>query len=680
MKVFIPMSTALLSPSTLPYGLPDFAAITVSDLLPAFQAGMQEQAAEIRAITENQDPATFENTVAAIERSGQVLARTGAVFFNAVMSHATPEIQELEQEISPLLSAHQDSIYQDSALFERVSSVPEQGLDSESSRLLAEYRRRFVRAGAALDDAGKARMRELNTRLSELGTTFSQRLLADTNDSSLELGDEAELEGLAPEDIAAAAAAAQAAGSSAKYLLSLVLPTPQPALAKLKNREVRRRLFEASVNRGYRENSNNTLGIAAEIAALRAERAALLGYENHAAYAVEDQTAPTTAAVEEMLSRLVPPAVRNAQAEADKLRAAAARDGIDDFQPWDWAYYSEQIRREEYAVDLESLRPWFELERVLHDGVFYAANQLYGITFTERKDLTGYHPDVRVWEVKDEDGTGLGLFLGDYFTRDTKSGGAWMNELVSQSRLLGHQPVVVNNLNISKPADGEPALLTFDEVVTAFHEFGHALHGLFSNVGFPRFAGTAVPRDFVEYPSQVNEMWMLTDEVAANFARHYQTGEPLPAGLLQKIRDASLWGEGFRTTEYLGATLLDWAWHVLPTGQEPVSDPEAFEHKALLDAGIDPALVPPRYRTGYFKHIFPGGYSAGYYSYVWSEVLDADTVQWFTENGGLVRANGDAFRSKLLSKGYSEDPLQSFRNLRGRDADIAPLLARRGLS
>lgn len=641
---------------------------------------MEEHLAEIRAITSNPEPAGFENTIAALERSGQVLARTVAVFSNAVMSHATDEIQALEQEISPRLSAHQDSIYQDPALFERVNAVSGEGLDEESARLLAEYRRRFVRAGAALDDAGKARMRELNTRLSELGTTFSQRLLADTNDSALELNDEVELDGLSPDDVAAAAAAAQAAGSGAKYLLTLILPTPQPALAKLKNRDVRRRLFEASVHRGFRDNENSTLAVAAEIAALRAERAALLGYENHAAYAVEDQTAPTTGAVEGMLAKLVPPAVRNAGAEAGKLRAAAARDGIYDFQPWDWAYYSEQVRRDEYAVDLEALRPWFELERVLHDGVFYAANRLYGITFTERNDLTGYHPDVRVWEVRDEDGNGLGLFLGDYFTRDTKSGGAWMNELVSQSRLLDHQPVVVNNLNISKPAEGEPALLTFDEVVTAFHEFGHALHGLFSKVRYPLFSGTAVPRDFVEYPSQVNEMWMLDDEVAANFARHYQTGEPLPAGTLEKIRNASLWGEGFRTAEYLGATLLDWAWHMLPPGQDPVADPEAFEHKALIEAGIDPALVPPRYRTGYFKHIYAGGYSAGYYSYIWSEVLDADTVQWFTENGGLKRENGEAFRSKLLSKGYSEDPLQSFRNLRGRDADLTPLLERRGLS
>lgn len=674
------MSNALLSPSTLPYGLPDFTAITTADLLPAFTSGMEEQQEEIRAITSNPEPAGFDNTIAALERSGQTLARAVSVFSNAVMSHATDEVQSLEQQVSPLLSAHQDTIYQDSALFERVNAVPADGLDEESARLLAEYRRLFIRAGAALDDAGKTRMRELNTRLSELGTTYSQRLLADTNDSALVLDDAAELDGLSPDDVAAAAAAAEAAGATGKYLLTLVLPTPQPALAKLKNRDVRRRFFEASVHRGFRGNANSTLEIAAEIAALRAERATLLGYESHAAYAVEDQTAPTTAAVEDMLSQLVPPAVRNAGAEADKLRAAAARDGIEDFQPWDWAYYSEQVRREEYAVDLEALRPWFELERVLHDGVFFAANRLYGITFTERPDLTGYHPDVRVWEVRNEDGTGLGLFLGDYFTRDTKSGGAWMNELVSQSRLLGHQPVVVNNLNISKPAAGEAALLTFDEVVTAFHEFGHALHGLFSDVGYPRFAGTAVPRDFVEYPSQVNEMWMLNDEVAANFARHYQTGEPLPSGLLEKIRAASLWGEGFRTAEYLGATLLDWAWHVLSPGQEPVPDPEAFEHKALVQAGIDPALVPPRYRTGYFKHIFPGGYSAGYYSYIWSEVLDADTVQWFTENGGLTRANGDAFRSKLLSKGFSRDPLQSFRDLRGRDALLAPLLERRGLS
>ncbi|MFZ3452358.1 M3 family metallopeptidase [Arthrobacter sp. 7Tela_A1] len=673
------MSNALLSPSALPYELPDFTAISAEDFLPAFEAGMKEQRSEIDAITARAEPAGFENTIAALERSGQLLARTSAVFFNAVMSHATGEVQEVQKQVGPLLSAHEDAIYQDSALFERVSSVPADGLDDESARLLAEYRRRFLRAGAALDDAGKARMRELNTRLAELGTAFSQKLLADTNESALAVDDESELEGLSPDDLAAAAAAAGEAGSASKYLLTLILATPQPALARLKNRRTRQRLFEASVNRGFRDNDGNTLGIAAEMAALRAERAALLGYGSHAEYAVGDQTAPSIGAVHDMLSKLVPPAVRNAGAEAEKLQAAAARDGIQELQPWDWAYYSEQVRREEFAVDLDALRPWFELDRVLNDGVFFAANQLYGITFTERPDLTGYHPDVRIWEVRDQDGSGLGLFLGDYFTRETKSGGAWMNELVSQSRLLGRKPVVVNNLNISRPSEGEPALLTFDEVVTAFHEFGHALHGLFSDVEFPLFSGTAVPRDFVEYPSQVNEMWMLWPEVAANFARHYQTGEPLPQETLDRIHASSLWGEGFRTTEYLGATLLDLAWHELSAG-ETVTDPQAFEEKALADSGVSLPLVPPRYRTGYFKHIFAGGYSAAYYSYIWSEVLDADTVEWFRENGGLTRANGDAFRTKLLSKGYSADPLESFRNLRGRDPEIGPLLARRGLS
>jgi len=678
-KVLLTMSNALLSASTLPYELPDFAAFSDDDYLPAFEAGMQEHLDEIRTITANPEPAGFPNTISALERSGQALARVSTVFFNLVTSHATDAVQAIEAQIGPRLAAHQDGIFQDQLLFERISAVPETGLDEEARRLLAEYRRRFLLAGAGLDDAGKARMRELNTRLSELGTAFSQKLLADTNDSALVVDEEAELAGLSPDDIAAAAAAARDAGAESKYLLSLVLPTPQPALTRLTNRKTRQRLFEASVDRGFRENSHNTLGTAAEMAALRAERAALLGYGSHAEYAVEDQTAPSIGAVREMLARLVPAAVRNAEVEAGKLRDAAAKDGIKDLQPWDWAYYSEQVRREEYAVDLEALRPWFELERVLNDGVFYAANRLYGISFTERPDLAGYHPDVRVWEVKNEDGSALGLFLGDYFSRGTKSGGAWMNELVSQSRLLGKAPVVVNNLNISKPAAGEPALLTFDEVVTAFHEFGHALHGLFSDVEFPLFSGTAVPRDFVEYPSQVNEMWMLWPEVADNFARHHETGEPLPDGILDRIRAATLWGEGFRTAEYLGATLLDLAWHELPPG-EPVEDPAAFEEQALQRAGIDPALVPPRYRTGYFKHIFAGGYSAGYYSYIWSEVLDADTVEWFTENGGLTRSNGEAFRYLLLSRGFAADPLTSFRNLRGRDAEIAPLLARRGLA
>jgi peptidyl-dipeptidase Dcp len=410
------------------------------------------------------------------------------------------------------------------------------------------------------------------------------------------------------------------------------------------------------------------------MATLRAERAALLGYPNHAAYSVADQTAKTTDAVEEMLGKLVGPAVANARREAEALSEQAGFP----IEPWDWSFYAERVRKARYDFDGADLRPYFELDRVLRDGVFHAAGELYGITFSERDDLAGYHPDVRVFEVFDTDGSPLGLFLFDPYARPTKRGGAWMNNLVDQSHLFDERPVVMNNLNITKPAEG-PTLLTFDEVNTAFHEFGHALHGLFSHVTYPRFSGTSVPRDFVEYPSQVNEMWIMWPEVLENYARHHATGEPLPKEVVAKLNESRLWGEGFATTEYLGAALLDLAWHVLESSDVP-EDALAFEDKALAAAGIAHALIPPRYRTGYFQHVFAGaGYAAGYYSYIWSEVLDAETVDWFTENGGLTRSNGERFRQELLSRGNSRDPLESFRVLRGRDAKLEPLLKRRGL-
>jgi peptidyl-dipeptidase Dcp len=409
--------------------------------------------------------------------------------------------------------------------------------------------------------------------------------------------------------------------------------------------------------------------------ALRAEKARLLGFANYAELTVDRQTAPDFEAVQTMMNRLAPAAVRNADAEAAALAEVAGHP----LEAWDWAYYSAKVRRERYSVDEQALRPYFELDRVLRDGVFFAATALYGVTFHERPDLQGYHPDVRVWEVRNEDGSELGLFLGDYYSRESKRGGAWMNSLVDQSALLGAKPVVINNLNISKPPAGEPTLLTLDELRTAFHEFGHALHGLFSNVTFPRFSGTAVPRDFVEYPSQVNEMWIMWPEVLANYARHHVTGEPLAQDIVDKLNESQLWGEGFGTTEYLGAALLDLAWHVLDESGVP-ADVLAFEAKALAAAGVAHSLIPPRYRTGYFQHIFAGdGYAASYYSYIWSEVLDADTVEWFKENGGLSRANGDFFRNELLSRGNSREPLDSFRAFRGRDARLEPLLKRRGL-
>lgn len=669
------MSNPFLSPSTLPYQLPPFAQIREEDYLPAFEAGMQEHLSEIDAIVSNPEPATFDNTIVELELAGETLRRVSLVFYNNSSAHSTDGIQAVEKEIAPRLAAHGDNIYLNTALFARVNAVDASDMDPESARLADEYRQRFVRAGAQLDDDAQHRLRELNGKLSELGTEFSQRLLRETNDSALLIDDPAELDGLTADDVASAADAAKAAGHPGKYLLTLILPTSQPALESLTNRETRRRLHEASINRGFRDNSNNTVGVAATMAALRAERAALLGFANHAELATDDQTAPSLDAIHDMLGRLAGPAVRNARAEAEQLESVAGHP----IEAWDWSYYSEKVRSERYDVDLSALRPYFELDRVLKDGVFFAANKLYGLSFHERDDLQGYHPDVRVWEVREEDGTELGLFLGDYYTRETKNGGAWMNSFVEQSRLAGTRAVVVNNLNVTRPPAGEPTLLTFDEVRTTFHEFGHALHGLFSNVAYPLFSGTSVPRDFVEYPSQVNEMWMLWPEVVNNYARHHQTGEPLAQDTIDKLVAARQWGEGFATTEYLAAALLDLAWHELPPGTT-VEDPLAFEKQALHDAGVDYALVPPRYRTGYFKHIFAGGYAAAYYAYIWSEVLDADSVEWFEESGGLTRENGEHFRRELLSRGYSVDPLEAFAAFRGRAASIDPLLARRGLA
>jgi peptidyl-dipeptidase Dcp len=566
-------------------------------------------------------------------------------------------------------------VYLNRALYERFAAVDSAGLDAESARLVEEYLKEFRQSGIQLDDAGQDRLRSLNAELSRLGTEFGQRVKEAMKSAALLLDSADDLAGLPADEIASAAEAARVAGHDGKFLLTLIQPSNQPALAALDNRDVRRRLFEASVARGSTGGDLDVLDLVNSLVRLRAEKAALLGFANYAELVVDRQTAPDFGAVRSMLNRLAPAAVRNADAEAEALAESAGHP----LEAWDWAYYSAKVRRERYTVDEQALRPYFELDRVLTDGVFFAATSLFGITFHERKDLSGYHRDVRIGEVRDADGTELGLFLGDYYTRETKRGGAWMNSLVDQSALLGTKPVVINNLNISKPPAGEPTLLTLDEVRTAFHEFGHALHGLFSDVTYPRFSGTSVPRDFVEYPSQVNEMWIMWPEVLSNYARHHATGEPLAQDVVDRLNESRLWGEGFATTAYLGAALLDLAWHVLDTDGVP-QDALEFEAKALAAAGVAHPLIPPRYRTGYFQHIFAGdGYSAGYYSYIWSEVLDAETVDWFTENGGLSRANGDRFRAELLARGNSRDPLESFRTLRGRDAALEPLLKRRGL-
>jgi peptidyl-dipeptidase Dcp len=640
---------------------------------------MAEQRTQVAAVVADVEPATFENTVVALERSGRLLRRAEAVFYNLAASLSSDRLREIEREITPLAAAHTDAIRLDPALFARLDAVHAArtgaGLDDEAVRLVERYHLDFVLSGAALDEAGKTRLAELNQELSRLSTSFGQNLQLAMEAAAVHVADPAELDGLDDEERSAAAAAAAARGLDGA-LLPLLLPTGQPVLATLRDRDLRRRVFEASIDRASSGEHDNR-PVAARIALLRAERARLLGFDSHADVVLADQTARTTEAVDAMLASMVAPAMANAKAEAEVLGEAAARDGVE-LAPWDWAFYSEQVRAERYAVDTAALRPWFELDRVLVDGVFHAAELLYGYRFTPRPDLAGYHPDVRVWEVAAADGAAVGLFLGDFYAREGKRGGAWMNSFVSQSRLLGTRPIVVNNLNVAKPADGQPTLLSLDEVNTLFHEFGHALHGLSSAVTYPRFAGTSVPRDFVEFPSQVNEMWALWPQVLAHYARHVETGEPLPAGVAEAIDAAKLWGEGFATLEYLAATLLDQAWHRI-TPETEIGDPVEFERRALAEAGVAFELVPPRYRTTYFQHVFAGGYAAGYYSYIWSEVLDADTVEWFKENGGLRRENGDAFRERLLSRGGSVDPLAAFRAVRGRDADPTPLLKRRGL-
>ncbi|SDP40986.1 peptidyl-dipeptidase Dcp [Arthrobacter sp. ok909] len=669
------MTNPLLSPSTLPYGLPPFAQIQDAHYAEAVEAGLAEHLAEIQAIVSDPAAPSFENTALAMERSGRLLERAAASFFTLVSAHASDAIRDLETRLSPLFSAHQDAVYLNRKLYERFAALDTTALDSESARLVDEYLKEFRASGIQLDDAGQERLKAVNAELARLGTEFGQRVKEGMKSAALLLDDAADLTGLPDDDIASAAEAARTAGHEGKFLLTLIQPSNQPAMAALSNRDVRRRLYEASIGRGSDGGSFDVLDLVKDMVRLRAEKASLLGFANFAELTVDRQTAPDFQAVQDMMSRLAPAAVRNADAEAEALAEAAGHP----LEAWDWAYYSAEVKRERYAVDEQALRPYFELDRVLNDGVFFAANALYGITFHERADLAGYHPDVRVWEVKNSDGTDLGLFLGDYYTRDTKRGGAWMNSLVEQSGLLNTRPVVINNLNISKPPAGEPTLLTLDELRTTFHEFGHALHGLFSAVTYPRFSGTNVPRDFVEYPSQVNEMWIMWPEVLANYARHHATGEPLPQDTVDKLNAAQLWGEGFGTTEYLGAAMLDLAWHVLD-GSDIPEDAVEFEAKALAAAGIAHSLIPPRYRTGYFQHIFAGGwYAAGYYSYIWSEVLDADTVEWFKEHGGLSRDNGNFFRAELLSRGNSRDPLESFRAFRGRDADLEPLLKRRGL-
>ena len=680
------VTNPFLAPSTLPYFFPAFDKITVADYAPAFEKGMAEQLAEIAAIASNPEPASFENTLVAMEKSGQVLGRVSSVFFYLAGTDTNPEMQKLQAELAPKLSAHRDSIYLDAALYARVKTIYSAratlGLDAESLRLVERTHTDFVRAGANLGEIDKAKLRGINEQLSSLTTRFQQNNLKETNAAAVVVDTVAELDGLSDNAIAAAAEAAKARGLDGKYVIALINTSGQPPLSSLKNRALRERIYKASINRGTQGGEFDNRAIIASIVKLRAERARLLGYATHADYVLEDETAGSSKAVNQRLAQLAPAAVANARKEAKALQKLIDQDrGGFKLAAWDWDYYTERQRQAKYDFDESQMKPYLELDRVLEDGVFFAANRLYGLSFKRRTDLPTYGPDVRVYEVFNADGTPLALFLADFYARPSKRGGAWMTSFVDQSKLLGLKPVVTNNLNIPKPPAGQPTLLTWDEVNTAFHEFGHALHGMFSDVQYPSFSGTSVPRDFVEYPSQVNEIWADDPQVLANYAKHWQTGAAMPQALVDKVKASSKFNQGFATTEYLGAALLDQAWHQITPEQAPTAEGVlAFEAAALKKAGVDFAPVPPRYRSSYFSHIFAGGYSAGYYAYIWSEVLDADTGEWFKEKGGLRRDNGDWFRAKLLSRGGSADAMQLFREFRGRDADIQPLLERRGLA
>ena len=676
--------------SPLPYQYPQFDKVKDTDFAPAFDRGMAEQAREIQAIADSRKAPTFDNTILAMERSGQLLTRAAIAFGNLTSTNTNDALDKLDAEYSPKFAAHRDSIYLNAKLFARIKALYEKraslGLDEQGVRLIERYYTDFVRAGANLTEAQKTRVKEINAEMATLTTQFSQNVLAEVNDSAVIVSDRAELAGLSDEQIAVLAKSAEEKGMPGKYRIALLNTTGQPLLPQLDNRALRERLHKASVARGSRGNAYDNRAIVARVAKLRAERAAIMGYSSYAAFGLAEETAKNPEAVNAMLAKLAPAAVANARKEGAVLQAMidqeqkAKKQPTFALEPWDWAYYTEKVRKAQYDFDENQLKPYLELNNVLEKGIFHAVTELYGVTFKQRTDLPVYHEDVKVYEAFNADGSELALIIVDPFARSSKRGGAWMSSYVDQSELMGTKPVVAFHLNVTEPTEGKPALLTWDDVNTAFHEFGHVLHGMFSDVKYPYFSGTNVPRDFVEFPSQVNEMWSTWPSVLANYAVHWQTGEPMPKELLDKVLSAEKFNQGYTTTEYLGAALLDQRWHQVPADQLPDADGVMdYEAKALKDVGLDYAAVPPRYRTNYFSHIM-GGYAAGYYAYIWSEVLDATTVEWIKNHGGLTRANGDRFRAKLLSRGGSKDALQLFRDFAEQEPDIQPLLERRGLT
>jgi peptidyl-dipeptidase Dcp len=667
------------APSTLQYQAPMFDKITDADYQPAIEEGMKQQLVEIEKVAGQADAPTFDNTMAAMERTGALYTRVTKVFDALTQANTNDTLQKVEEEEAPKRAAHYDAIALNPKLFARVKAVYAQReqLGAEEKAVTERYYRYFVRAGAELNATDQAKLRELNKEESTLATAFQNKLLAGTKAGALVVDDKADLAGMSDGDVAAAAQNSNDRKLDGKWVLPLQNTTQQPAQTSLGNRATREKLFKASINRSEHDDANDTRATIQRLAQLRAQKAKLLGFPTYAAYSLADQMAKTPEHAIKLMADMVPAVVAKAKSEAASMQKLAKKDRVT-LAPWDWQYYSEQVRKSAYALDDAEIKQYFELNRVLKDGVFFAANKLYGLTFKERTDIPVYQPDVRVFEVFDADGKSLALWYADYFKRDNKSGGAWEDNFVLQSGLLGAHPVAFNVCNFTKPAPGQPALISRDDVVTMFHEFGHALHEMLSNVKYPLIAGTSTTRDFVEFPSQFNEHWADEPSVFANYAKHYQTGAPMPAQLVAKIRKAGTYGEGYATLEYIAAALLDQAWYTL-AADAPKQDVDKFEAAALKRFKVDYALVPPRYRSSYFAHIWGGGYSAGYYAYLWSAVLRDDAFYWFKEHGGMTRENGQRFRDMVLSRGATQDMDAMYRAFRGRDPSVDPLLIERGL-
>jgi peptidyl-dipeptidase Dcp len=670
--------------SDLPFQAPRFDRIQDSDYQPAIERGIAEQAAEMTRIANDPAAPTFDNTIVAMERSGRILDRAAQAFSAVVGANTNPTLDKVQEAVAPKLAAHSDSIFLNPRLFARVKSLYDRRaalkLTPEQAQVLDITYNNFIHAGAQLSGADQAKLRVLNGKLSTLETAFQQKLLAAAKGGALVVDDKARLAGLDDAQIAAAGQAAQERGLTGKYLLPLQNTTQQPMLQSLTDRATRQALFDASWTRAERGDGNDTRATIVQLADLRAQKAQLLGYPNYAAYVLYDQMAKTPQAAKAFMQRLIPATAAEQKREAAEIQKVITANGGDfALKPWDWDRYAEMVRKAKYDLDENEVKPYFEIDRVLRDGVFYAANQLYGLTFKERKDLPVYQPDVRVFTVYDQDGSELGVMYFDYWKRDNKNGGAWMSNFVGQSKLLGTKPVIYNVANFTKPAPGQPALISFDDVTTMFHEFGHALHGLFANQTYPTVSGTNTARDWVEFPSQFNEHWALDPKVLANYAKDYRTGAPMPAALVTKVKNAAKFNQGYALGELIASAMLDQDWHSLPASAGP-QDVDAFEAKSLAAMGLDTADVPPRYRSSYFLHIWANGYSAGYYAYLWTQMLDNDAYAWFEKHGGMTRANGQRFRDMILSKGHSEDYGPMFRAFYGKDPDIGPMLEDRGLA